>query len=104
MTVHEMNIFQTLCFMNLCKNGNAPSIFKHMLKPIHKYTASSKNIMFKPLCKKNFAKFKLSYRGPHLWNKFIAPNNDLLEAVTIHIFKIRLKNIIFVSTNILEDF
>ena len=105
-TVYEMNIFQTLCFMYLCKNGNTPSIFKHIytLKPINKYTTRSKNILFKPLCKKNFAKFKLSYRGPHLWNKFIAPNNDLLEAVTIHIFKIRLKKIIFASTNILEDF
>ena len=47
---------------------------------------------------------QLSYRGLHLRNKFIAPNNDLLEAVTIHIFKIRLKKIIFASTNILEDF
>ena len=106
MTVYEMNTFQTLCFMYLCKNGNTPSVFKHIyeLKPINKYTTKSKNILFKPLCKKNFAKFKLSYRGPHLWNKFIAPNNDLLEAVTIHIFKIRFKKIIFASTNILEDF
>ena len=89
MTVYEMNIFQTLCFMYLCKNGNTPSIFKHIytLKPINKYTTRSKNILFKPLCKKNFAKFKLSYRGPHLWNNFIAPNNDLLEAATIYIFK-----------------
>ena len=111
MTVYEMNIFQrhifqTLCFMYLCKNGNSPSIFKHIytLKPINKYTTRSKNILFKPLCKKNFAKFTLSYRGQHLWNKFVAPNNDLLEAVTIHIFKIQLKKIIFASTNILEDF
>ena len=80
--------------MYLCKNENRPSIFKHIywLKPISKYTTRSKNILFKPLCKKN------------LWNRFIAPNNDLLEAVTIHIFKIRLKKIIFASTNILEDF
>ena len=114
MAVYEMNIFQTLCFKYLCKNGNTPSIFKHIytLTPINKYTTKSKNkyttksknILFKPLCKKNFVKFKLSYRGPHLWNKFIAPNNDLLEAVTIHIFKIRLKKIIFASTNILEYF
>ena len=90
MTVYEMNIFQTLCFMYLCKNENTPSIFKHIynLKPINKYTARSKNILFKPLCKKNFAKFKLSYREPHLRNKFITPNNNLLEVVTIHIFKI----------------
>ena len=50
MTVYEMNIFQTLCFMYLCKNGNTPSIFKHIytLKPINKYTTRSKNILFKP--------------------------------------------------------
>ena len=30
----------------------------------------------KPLRKKKNAKFKLSYRWPHLWNKFIAQNND----------------------------
>ena len=37
MTVYEMNIFQTLCFMYLCKNGNTPSIFKHIytLKQLH---------------------------------------------------------------------
>ena len=92
--------------MYLCKNGKTPSILKHIytLKPINQYTASSKNILFKPLCKKTFAKFRLNYSGPHLWNKCIAPNNDLLEAVTIHIFKIRLKKIIFASTNILEGF
>ena len=61
-------------------------------------------MLFKPLFKKKFAKFKLRYRGPHLWNKFIAPNNDQLEVVTIHIFKTRLKEIIFASTNILKDF
>ena len=79
--------------MYLCKNGKTPSIFKHIytLKPFKKYIKRSKNILFKPICKKNFVKFKLSYRGPHLWNKFIAPNNDLLEAVTMHIFKIPLK-------------
>ena len=43
----------------------------------------------------NQAKFKLSYRGPHLWNKFIGPHNYLLEAVTINIFKIQLKRLSF---------
>ena len=92
--------------MHLCKNGNTPSIFKHIfsLKSISKYTTRSKYILFKPLCKKNFANFKFTYRGPHLQNKFIASNNDLLEAVTIDIFKIRIKKIIFTSTNILKDF
>ena len=106
MTVYEMNIFQAFCFMYLCKNGNTPSIFKHIytLKPINKCTTRPKNTLLQPLCKKNIAKFKLSYRGPHLWNKFISPNNDLLEALAIHIFKIRFKKIIFASTNILEDF
>ena len=30
MTVCEMNIFQTLSFMYLCKNGKTTSIFKHI--------------------------------------------------------------------------
>ena len=30
MTMYEMNTFQTLCFMYICKNGNTPSIFKHI--------------------------------------------------------------------------
>ena len=87
-TVYEMNIFQTLCFMYLCQMY-VPVIFKHIytLKQIKKYKTSSKNLLFKPLCKKKFGKFKISYCGPHLWNKFIAPNNDLLVAVTIKIFK-----------------
>ena len=52
MTVYEMNILQTLCFMYLCKDGNTPSIFKHIytLKPMNKYTTRSKNILFKQLC------------------------------------------------------
>ena len=79
MTVYEMDLFQTLCFMYRCKNGNTPSIFKHIytLKTINKYATRSKNVLFKSLCKKNSVKL------PHLWNKFIAPNNDLLEAVAI---------------------
>ena len=89
--------------MYLCKNGNTPSIFKQIytLKPINKYTTRSKNVLLKPLSKKNFAKFKLSYRRSHLWNKFIIPNNDLLEAVKIHISKIQLKKL---SLHLLIDF
>ena len=103
MTVYEMNIFHTLCFMYLCKKGKTPLIFKHIYipKPINKYIARSKNVLFKPFYKKKFAKFKLSYRRPRLQNTFIALSNDLLQAVTIHIFKIKLEKIIFESTNIL---
>ena len=98
MAVYEMNIFQTLCFMYLCKNGNSPLTFKHIytLKPINKYTRASKNILFKPKCKKNFAEFKLSYHGPQLWNTFIAPNMDPLEAVTTHIFTHIIASRIFI--------
>ena len=63
MTVYDMNIFQTLCFMYLCENGNTPSIFKqiYMLSPTNKYTIRSKKVIFKLFSKNNFVKFKLSY-------------------------------------------
>lgn len=95
MAVYEMNIFQKHCLMYLCKNGKTPSIFKlsYTVKPINKYTARSKNLFCNSLCKKSFSKFKLTYRGAHLWNKFISPNrsNCLLEAGSINMFKLRLK-------------
>ena len=81
--VYEMNIFRTLCFMYLCKNGNTASISKHI------YTTRSKNVLLKPLCKKNLPKFNLSYRGQPLWKKFIVPNNDLFEDVTIKLYTIQ---------------
>ena len=88
MTVYEMNIFQTLCFMYFCKSGNTPSIFKHIytLRPYNKYTTKSKDALFNPFCQKIFAKFKLSYRGSHLRSNFITPNNDLLKVATKIIF------------------
>ena len=66
------------------KNGNTPSIFKHiyMLKPINKYPTRSKIFLSKPLYKK---KFKLRYCVLHLWNNFIDLNNNLLEAVITRI-------------------
>ena len=71
MKEYEMKIFRTPCFMCLCKNGNTLSIFKHIytLKTINKYTARCfvQTIMWE--------KRKLSYRSPHLRNKFIALNN-----------------------------
>ena len=74
MTKHKMNILQTRCFMYFCTNGNTPSILKHIytLKPINKCTTKSKNVLLKPLYKKNIDKFKLSYSGSHLWNNFLA--------------------------------
>ena len=45
------------------------------------------NILLKPLCKKNDAKFKLSDHIPHLCNKSIVPHNDLLEGVIINYSK-----------------
>ena len=106
MTRYEINISQRLCFTYLCKNGSTMSIFKYIytLKSFNEYTIKSKNVLFKPLYKKNCAKFKLSYCRSHSWNKSIAPNNDLLETLTINIFKTQLQNVIFVSTNILKDF
>ena len=72
--------------------------------PFNKYITRSKNILLEPLCRRNFATFKLSYRGPHLWNKFIAPNNHLANAKTIEIFKKGLKRCIFTYPTLLDNF
>ena len=88
-TVYEMNIHQALCFMCLCKNGNASSNFQNVfkLRSNNKYKTTPADLLLKPLCKKSFTKFKLNYLGPHLWNHFIALDNNLFEVQPIEIFK-----------------
>ena len=51
-----------------CKNGSASSNFQNVftLRSNNKYKTTSENVLLKPLCKKGFTKFKLSYLGPHL--------------------------------------
>ena len=68
LTVYEMNIYCRHSALCIFVKIETPLIFKHIytVKPINKYKTRSKNVSFKPLCKKHFAKFKLSYRGPHL--------------------------------------
>ena len=86
MTVYELNKFQA---MSNCTFGKMETalIFKHIhtLKPTNKHTIKPKNVLPKPLCKKSFTKFKLIHPGPQL------SNNNLLEAVTINLFKTHTK-------------
>ena len=98
-----MNIHQTLCFIYICKNGTASSIFQNIfkLRLNKKYKKRSTNVLLEPSIKKRFAKFKLKYRGLHLWNKFVAPKNNLSEVQTIKMFK---KHSIKVYANLLEYF
>ena len=41
----------------LCKNGNAPSFFKHIytLEPVENHATRSRNVLLTPLCKRKFA-------------------------------------------------
>ena len=65
-----MNIFQTLCFRCLCKNGNTQSVFKYIntRKTRNKYPTRYKYVLFKPAYERNFVNFVLNYREPHKWN------------------------------------
>ena len=73
LNVFQLNIFNILCFMYKCKqNLNLPvprNIFTHRKKT--KCALRNENSIQEPLCRTNFCRYCISYRGPYLWNKIV---------------------------------
>ena len=99
LSVYQINLFQTLCFMFKCKLNTIPDIFNDLFrtKRQNKYTMRSHGQLTEPYKKTKLSQFSISYRGPHLWNATIANTKELTEIQTICSFKRKLKSHIFSS-------
>lgn len=106
LTVYEINIFQILCLMNKCQNQAAPSAFNDLfvLKPQSSYSLPSNNVLLEPFSRTKLSQFCISFRGPHLWNKFISQNTLLCKIQYLPLFKIKVKEMISCMNNITDFF
>jgi len=93
LTLHEINIFQNLCFMFKCKIGLSPRIFQHLYteKTSGKYNTRSKQLK-KPIIKSKYEEFSISYRAPHIWNKITPLLLDNTDIDSFSIFKQKVKS------------
>ena len=105
LNIYEHNIFNILC-LNKCKYNLCPPIFKNLynLRPENKYTLRDNGCLFEPLCRTDFDKFSVDYRGPFLWNKIVRGKFYFPELPSFLSFRYRLKKQIFSLENALTYF
>ena len=72
--IYQINISQTLSFMQRVKIQNCPILFHEQYSEIdHKYqTRYSENAFKIPKAKTNAKRFTIRYRGPFLWNSVLS--------------------------------
>ena len=102
LNVYELNVFNILCFMYKCKYDLSPTVFHEIYKqkPKNKYQLRRNEPLYEPLCRTNFDKFCITYRGPSLWNKIVLNNFDFSDNPSFSSFKFELKKIIFSLRNV----
>ena len=88
-SVHEANIFETICFMFICKISITPSVFSDIYrrKPINKYLLRSIGRLSEPYFREKCSEFIISFCGPHIWNKILARNSSVANIQLPSLFK-----------------
>ena len=91
--VHQLNILNNLIFMHKVTNGTAPEAFlPKFQKPVHLYpTKFSKLNYKKPMSQLSSSKYRISVRGPVLWNEFLADSEKEIENLSLSYSHMKMK-------------
>ena len=90
--------------MHLISTKTAPSVFlSKFKKPSHLYSTRFSNVNYiKPTYIINKCKFRISVRGPYLWNEFLTQAEKEIESISS--FKMLVKQKLSSSYNKLSHF
>ena len=94
LNVFKLNIFNILCFMYKCKQNLNPPVFRNIFthRTKTKYVLRNEYSIQEPLCRTNFSRYCISYRGPYLWNKIVISKNLTFgDSDSLQAFKCELK-------------
>ena len=102
-TIYQINILNNI-LMHQISTKTAPSVFlSKFKKPSHLYPTRFSNVNYiKPTYKLNKCKFRISVRGPYLWNEFLTQTEKEIESTSS--FKILVKQKLLSSYNELSHF
>ena len=83
LNVYKLNIFNTAVFMHKIQGKSALSIFlPKFRKPCHSYPTRFSHLNYvKPIPKLNKCKYRISYRGPFIWNNFLSTTDKQIADV-----------------------
>ena len=82
LNIYQLNIYQTIAFMQSVKTKTCPVLFRSQFPEInHKYrTRYSRNAFKIQGARLNVKRFSINYRGPFMWNNVL--NNELKKTCT----------------------
>ena len=104
LNVYKLNLFNISIFMHKVKSGTSPSAFDNNFEiPSHSYpTRFSHKNYTKPKMKLKKCRFRISIRGPTIWNDFIGNAEKELDSTLL--FKARIKSKLQELENVMEFF
>ena len=104
LNIYQMNVLNNTILMHHISTRTVPRIFlSKFKKPSHLYPIRFSNINYiKPTYKLNKCKFRISVRGPYLWNEFLTQTEKEIESTSS--FKILVKQKLLSSYNKLSHF
>ena len=79
--------------MHKVKTENEPAVFiKKKKKPAHPYPTNFLKLNYiKPTCQLSRSEYKISVRGPTLWNEFLTDSEKEIENLSLFKRKVKSK-------------
>ena len=93
--VCQLNILNYFTFMHKVKTETAPAVFlPKFQKPAHPYpTTFSKRNYIKPTSELTRSKYRISVRGPALWNEFLIDIEKKIRNLLLFKRKVKSKSL-----------
>ena len=104
LNVYKLSIFNTVVIMHKIRGKSAPSIFfPKFRKSSLSYQRRFSHLNYvKPIPKLNKCKYRISYRGPFIWNNFLS--TTVKQITDVAKFKAATKSKILVLKNEISFF
>ena len=83
--VYQLNILNNLIFMHKVRTETAPAIFlPKFQKPAHPYQTNFLKLNYiKPTSKLSRSKYRISVRGPTLWNELLTDSEKEIKDLSL---------------------
>ena len=93
LNIFKLNIFNVSIFMHKINTKTAPYTFtQHFQRIVHKYPTKYSNSNYKkPKVKLAKTKFRISIRGPSIWNNFISKSEKEIKSLLLFKSRVKLK-------------
>ena len=93
LNVYKLNVLNTSIFMHKIKTGTGPAAFHTTFKmPSHSYPTRFSSVNYsKPKTRLRKSRFRISNRGPAIWNNFVANKEKELESRSLLKSKVKTK-------------